>query len=74
MLLLVSSFIAPFSICNSLCLPLAADDRSLFFGSFIDQFAFNQHEFLKGGTQKETEDKMLETLKESISLPGRVIW
>ena len=38
-----------------------------------DQFAFNQHEFLKGATQKETEDKMLETLEESISVPGRVI-
>ena len=40
---------------------------------FVDQFAFNQHEFLKGGTQKETEDMMLSTLKESISVPGRVI-
>ena len=39
-----------------------------------DQFAFNQHEFLKGGSQKETEDLMLATLKESISLPGRMIW
>ena len=37
------------------------------------QFAFNQHEFLKGGTQKETEDRMLSTLKESISIPGRMI-
>ena len=38
-----------------------------------DQFSFNQHEFLKGGTQKATEDLMLATLKESISLPGRMI-
>ena len=38
-----------------------------------DQFSFNQHEFLKGGSQKETEDLMLATLKESISLPGRMI-
>ena len=38
-----------------------------------DQFSFNQHKFLKGGTQKATEDLMLATLKESISLPGRMI-
>ena len=35
--------------------------------------AFNQHEFLKGGTAKQTEDAMLATLKESISVPGRMI-
>ena len=37
------------------------------------QFAFNQHEFLKGGTQKESEDLMLATLKESIRVPGKMI-
>ena len=35
--------------------------------------AFNQHEFLKGGTQKQTEDLMLATLKESIRVPGKMI-
>jgi hypothetical protein len=40
---------------------------------FIDQFAFNQHVFSKGSTQQETEDMMLSTLKESISVPAQMI-
>jgi hypothetical protein len=40
---------------------------------FIDQFAFNQHVFSKGSTQQETEDMMLSTLKESISVPSQMI-
>jgi hypothetical protein len=37
------------------------------------KFAFNQHEFAKGCTQKQIEDLMLATLKESISIPGQMI-
>jgi hypothetical protein len=35
--------------------------------------AFNQHDFAKGCTQKETEDIMLSTLKESIRIPGQMV-
>ena len=50
------------------------DDVSRFVGTYaIPWQAFNQHEFLKGGTQQQTEDLMLSTLKESISVPGQMI-
>lgn len=50
------------------------DDVSRFVGTHaIPWQAFNQHEFLKGGTQQQTEDLMLSTLKESISVPGQMI-
>jgi hypothetical protein len=40
---------------------------------FVDQFALNQHEFAKDCTQKQIEDMMLATLKESIAIPGKMI-
>jgi hypothetical protein len=40
---------------------------------FVDQFALNQHEFAKDCTQKQVEDMMLATLKESIRVPAQMI-
>jgi hypothetical protein len=40
---------------------------------FVDQFALNQHAFAKDCTQKQTEDMMLATLKESIRVPAQMI-
>ena len=40
---------------------------------FVDQFALNQHEFAKDCTQKQIEDMMLATLKESIRVPAQMI-